>query len=179
MHDLILLSTGTQISIKLGIWIAQVIVGLLIAIGSLYLSMRLLSRLIKGVDQEAEVARGNRAIGVLSLGVSISISLVTSSGIVGLTDAVTNVSKNAGAAEYGRAIIFGVIQLLVSLLLAVIAVVLAFRVWDKLTPQIPAVKKLQEDNLAVGIMWAGVLIAVGIILREAVSGLGTIISSVG
>jgi uncharacterized membrane protein YjfL (UPF0719 family) len=65
--------------------------------------------------------------------------------------------------------------LLVSLALAIVSVTLAFRVWDKLTPKIPAVKMLQEDNLAVGIMWAGVLIAVAIVLREAVSGLGTIL----
>ena len=179
MAVVLLQSTGAEIGIKVGIWLIQVLLGLGIAIGSIYIAFRLLAGLTKGIDEEEEVSRGNRAVAALTFGVFIAVALVTSSGIGALTDAITNVKSGAGAGAYGRAVGFGLLQLVASLILSVVSTFMAFRVWDKLTPKIPAVQKLKEDNLAVGIMWAGVIIAVALVIREAVSGLGAAISGVG
>ena len=81
MVVVLLQSTGAEIGIKVGIWLIQVLLGLGIAIGSIYIAFRLLAGLTKGIDEEEEVSRGNRAVAALTFGVFIAVALVTSSGI--------------------------------------------------------------------------------------------------
>lgn len=179
MDSLFLLSTASDTSIKVGVWAAQLIIGLGIAMGSIYLAMRLLNKLTKGIDEEAELKRGNVAVAAMTLGVIISVTLVTSSGIVGLTDAVTDVRSGASAATWGRAVGFGVLQLVAGIVFAVISIFMAFRIWDRITVNINEVEELKKGNVAIGIVLAAVLIGVGLVMREGVSGLASAISTIG
>lgn len=179
MDSILLVSAAVESIIKVGMWVIQLLVGLVVAMGSIFIAMRLLNRLTKGLDEEEELLKGNKAVACMMLGVVIAVALVTSSGIVGLTDAVTNVQSGAGAVEYGRAVAFGVVQLAAGILFAVISIFLAFRIWDKMTTKIDEVAELKKDNVAVGIVMAGVIIAVAIVIREGISGLAAAISGIG
>lgn len=164
--------------VKLIFWIVQLVVGLGLAMFTIWIAMRLLNRLTEGIDEEEELKKGNVAVGTLMLGVVIAVALVTSSGIVGLTDAVTSIGTGATAGQWVRAIVFGVVQLGAGILFAVISINLAFNIWDKLTTKIDEKAELKNGNVAVGIVMAGVVVAVALVVQSGVSGLAGAISNI-
>ena len=179
MELILQVSAVAEASIKLGMWLVQLVVGLIVAMGSIYGAIKLLNGLTKGIDEEAELMKGNQAVAYMMLGVVIAVSLVTSSGVVGLTDAVTNIPEGATMGTYGRAVAFGILQLVAGIAFAVISIFLAFRIWDRITSKIDEVAELRKGNVAVGIVMAGVIIAVAIVIRQGISGLAAAISGIG
>jgi len=163
---------------KLIIWLIQLVVGLVIAMGSIYMAIRMLNTLTHGIDEEEELKKGNAAVGIMMLGVVIATALVVSSGVVGLTQAVTSVSS-ANLMDYVVPIIFGLIQLAAGVGFAVVSIFLAFNIWDRMTTKIDEKAELLRGNVAVGIVMAGIFIAVALVVREGVSGLAGAIGAVG
>ncbi|MEK7874199.1 MAG: DUF350 domain-containing protein, partial [Chloroflexota bacterium] len=130
------------------------------------------------IDEEEELKKGNAAVGIMMLGVIIATALVVSSGVVGLTQAVTGVT-GVNLMDYIVAIIFGLIQLAAGVGFAVISIFLAFNIWDRITTRIDEKAELLRGNVAVGIVMAGIFIAVALVVREGVSGLASAIGAVG
>ncbi len=179
MGDVLLIGELAETFIRLGVWIAQLVIGIGIAMLSIFWAMRIMNRLTKGIDEEAELKKGNKAVAAMMAGVIIAVVLVTSSGIVGLTQALTDVRSGSDAAEYVRAVGFGLIQLLAGLALASFTIFLAYRLWDRITTSIDETAELARDNVAVGIVMGAVMIAVALAMRQGLSGLGAAISGIG
>jgi uncharacterized membrane protein YjfL (UPF0719 family) len=179
MTDILLLSELWETVIKVGVWAAQLIIGIGIAMMSIYTAMRMLNRLTRDIDEEGELVKGNMAVAAMMAGVVIAVALVTSSGVVGLTQAMTDVQGGAGAGEYVRAVIFGLIQLVAGLAFASVSIFLAYRIWDRITSKIDETAELKRGNVAVGVVMGAVMIAVAIVIRQGISGLATAISGIG
>ncbi len=167
-----------ELFVKLLVWLIQLVIGLVIAMGSIYMAIRMLNTLTHGIDEEEELKKGNAAVGIMMLGVIIATALVVSSGVVGLTQAVTGVT-GVNLMDYIVAIIFGLIQLAAGVGFAVISIFLAFNIWDRITTKIDEKAELLRGNVAVGIVMAGIFIAVALVVREGVSGLAGAIGAVG
>lgn len=147
-----------------GIGVVQLIVGLILAIASIYIGLSMFGKFTKGIDEEEELKKGNVAVGILQAAIILSIANVVQSGVVGLTGALTlGFSVNA--------IIAGVIQLLVGIILAVVAIYMAINVLDKITKGIDEMAEIKKGNVAVAILMAGVLIAVSFVVQAGVSGI--------
>mgnify|MGYP001574680577 CR=1 FL=1 len=171
-----------ELIVKLIVWLIQLVIGLILAMGSIRLAIWLLNRLTPGIDEEEELKKGNVAVGIMMLGVIIATALVISSGVVGLTQAITGVSGQT-VAEYIVnaiiAIVFGLVQLGAGVGFAVVSIYLAFNIWDRITRTIDVKAELARGNIAIGIVMAGVIIAVALVIREGVSGLATAIGAAG
>ncbi len=153
-----------QMIIGVGVGVLQLVVGLVLAIASIYLGLALFGKFTKGIDEEEELKKGNVAVGILMAAIILSIANVVQSGVVGLTGALTiGFSLNA--------IIAGIIQLLVGIALAVVAIYMAINVLDKITKNIDEMEELKKGNVAVAILMAGVLIAVSFVVQAGVSGI--------
>jgi uncharacterized membrane protein YjfL (UPF0719 family) len=147
-----------------GIGVVQLIVGLVLAIASIYIGLSMFGKFTKGINEEEELKKGNVAVGILQAAIILSIANVVQSGVVGLTGALTlGFSINA--------IIAGVIQLFVGLVLAVVAIYMAINVLDKITKNIDEMAEIKKGNVAVAILMAGVLIAVSFVVQAGVSGI--------
>ncbi|MFZ2456624.1 MAG: DUF350 domain-containing protein [Candidatus Altiarchaeia archaeon] len=154
----------TQMIMGVGIGVVQLIVGLILAIASIYIGLSMFGKFTKGIDEEEELKKGNVAVGILQAAIILSIANVVQSGVVGLTGALTlGFSVNA--------IIAGVIQLLVGIILAVVAIYMAINVLDKITKGIDEMAEIKKGNVAVAILMAGVLIAVSFVVQAGVSGI--------
>jgi len=148
----------------IGIGVVQLIVGLVLAIASIYIGLSLFGKFTKGINEEEELKKGNAAVGLLQAAIILSIANVVQTGVIGLTGALTlNFSVEA--------IIAGVIQLIIGIILAVIAVYMAINVLDKITKGIDEIAELRKGNIAVSILMAGVLIAVSFVVQAGVSGI--------
>lgn len=152
----------------------QLVIGLALAMAAIYIGIRLFSRLTKGaIELEKELANGNRAIATFTLGLVVAIAIVISGGVVGLTTAITTLPEGGNILQYMQAIGAGFIQLIFGIICAALAIFIGFRVWDKITKEIDEVEELKNDNIAVGIVMAGVMIAVAIIIQSGISGLSS------
>ncbi len=67
--------------------------------------------------------------------------------------------------------IVGIIQLVIAIILAVVALYIGFSVLGKITKGIDEEKEIAKGNTAVGILVASVFIAIGIVVQSGVSGI--------
>jgi uncharacterized membrane protein YjfL (UPF0719 family) len=77
-----------------GDWLAivvsllQLILGIILAIGAIYLALNILDRLTKGVDEFEEMKKGNVAVALMIAGVIVSTAIIIQSGVIGITSAL-------------------------------------------------------------------------------------------
>ena len=74
--------------IVIAIAIIQLVLGVLLAIGAIYLALNILDKLTTGVEEFEELKKGNIAVALEMAGVIIAVALIIQSGIVGITTAL-------------------------------------------------------------------------------------------
>ncbi|MFA6362118.1 DUF350 domain-containing protein [Methanoregula sp.] len=74
--------------IAISVAIIQLILGVLLAIGAIYLALNILDKLTKGIEEFEELKKGNVAVALEMAGVIIAVALIIQSGIVGITTAL-------------------------------------------------------------------------------------------
>jgi uncharacterized membrane protein YjfL (UPF0719 family) len=81
-----LFSTDGYIAIVLAI--VQLVLGILLAVGAIYLALRILDHLTKGVEEFEELKKGNVAVALEMAGVIIAVAIIIQSGVLGITAAI-------------------------------------------------------------------------------------------
>lgn len=170
----------TLVSASVGLLIAivQVLVSLGFAMSAVYAGIRIFDKLTKGIDEMAELKRGNVAIGVLMGAVILSYATVIAGGVGSLTNVVLNV----GDATLGSTIVGlvgGIINLLIALGLASAAIYLALNIFGKITKGIDEEAELKRGNLALAFLLAAILLAVSTVIASGVASVGAAISNFG
>ncbi len=74
--------------IAISVAIIQLVLGVLLAIGAIYLALNILDKLTTGVQEFEELKKGNVAVALEMAGVIIAVALIIQSGIVGITAAL-------------------------------------------------------------------------------------------
>jgi uncharacterized membrane protein YjfL (UPF0719 family) len=71
-----------------GIAIVQLILGIVLAVGAIYLALNILDKLTKGVEEFEELKKGNVAVALEMAGVIIAVAVIIQSGVIGITAAI-------------------------------------------------------------------------------------------
>ena len=66
----------------------QLILGILLAIGVIYLALNIFDKLTKEIDDFEEIRKGNVAVASELAGVIIAVALIVQSGVLGITSAL-------------------------------------------------------------------------------------------
>jgi uncharacterized membrane protein YjfL (UPF0719 family) len=93
------LSVGINKALSLGIFtpdgiitvvvaIVQLVLGIILAIGGIYLALNILDRLTKGVEEFEELKKGNVAVALEMAGVIIAVAVIIQTGVIGITTAI-------------------------------------------------------------------------------------------
>jgi uncharacterized membrane protein YjfL (UPF0719 family) len=147
----------------------QLILGLVFAAVAVYLGVRVFDRFTKDVDEIEELHRGNLAVGVLLAAVVVTVAIIVQSGVAGLTAAVLGAGRAGGSAgDYLVAVAGGLLQLLLGIVLAVVAIFLAVAIFGKVTRGVDEMAELRKGNVAVAVVLAGFLLAVGFVIQAGV-----------
>jgi uncharacterized membrane protein YjfL (UPF0719 family) len=169
--------------------LGSIVVGLILALVALLLSLWLAMQAVKraihmfdkrteGIDEWAELQRGNVAVGIVLAAMILAVANIISSGVIGLTDSFMT-PPGAWSIQLAwtwiLGIVIGVINLLVSLWIGTAVVGLALKALDKSTERIEEMKEIAKGNVAVAILVAGVLLAVSTIVAAAVRGISTVL----
>jgi uncharacterized membrane protein YjfL (UPF0719 family) len=79
---------STDALIAIGVAILQLILGIILAIASIYLALRILDKMTKGIEEFEELKKGNVAVALEMAGVIIAVALIVQVGVLGITQAL-------------------------------------------------------------------------------------------
>ena len=93
------LSVGINKAISLGLLtgdgiftivaaIVQLLLGIVLAVGAIYLALNILDRLTTGIEEFEELRKGNVAVALEMAGVIIAVAVIIQSGVIGITAAL-------------------------------------------------------------------------------------------
>lgn len=68
--------------------IIQLMLGILLAIGVIYLALNIFDKLTKEIDEFEEIRKGNVAVAIELAGVIIAVALIVQSGVLGITSSL-------------------------------------------------------------------------------------------
>jgi uncharacterized membrane protein YjfL (UPF0719 family) len=66
----------------------QLVLGVILAIGAIYLALNILEKLTKRVKQFEELRKGNVAVALEMAGVIVAVAVIIQSGVLGITSAL-------------------------------------------------------------------------------------------
>lgn len=155
--------------------VIQLIVGLSLAAFSITKGLKLLSKLLGGIDIWEEVKNKNIAVALLGAGVIVSYTRVISGGIAAMSDSLATLGT-AGVFNGVIGLVSGLINLAVAIGVASFAITVVFRVMDKLTTTIDEKAEFKSGNVAIGAVYCGILIGVSSLVAAGVSGIGAGVS---
>ena len=137
--------------------IVRLVLAIVFAVGGLYIASWVLGWLTKNLDEWQEIGKGNSAVAVYVAGIFISVAIIVGPGIIGLFRTLDIIG-----------IVVGFIQLVVALALAVAMQYVGLSFLGKLTKGLDEWAELKKGNIAVGIVMAAVVIAIGTIVSQGV-----------
>lgn len=155
--------------------VIQLIVGLSLAAFSITKGLKLLSKLLGGIDIWEEVKNKNIAVALLGAGVIVSYTRVISGGIAAMSASLATLGT-AGVFNGVIGLVSGLINLAVAIGVASFAITVVFRVMDKLTTTIDEKAEFKSGNVAIGAVYCGILIGVSSLVAAGVSGIGAGVS---
>lgn len=153
--------------------------GLGLAAFAINKGLQVVSKMLGGLDIWAEIKKKNAAVAYFAVGAVIAYTMVIASGINSMTTPLQNMaSLNASNWWQGiSALVSGSINLIVAIMVASFAISVTFKIMDKLTKDIDEKKELAEGNIAIGIIYGGIMIGVSGLVSAGVSGIGSSINA--
>ncbi|MDD1689519.1 MAG: DUF350 domain-containing protein [Methanoregula sp.] len=79
---------STEGMITIGLAFFQLLAGIVLAVGAIYLALNILDKLTKGVEEFEELKKGNVAVALEMAGVIIAVAWIIQSGVIGITAAL-------------------------------------------------------------------------------------------
>jgi uncharacterized membrane protein YjfL (UPF0719 family) len=79
---------STDAYIAIGVAILQLVLGIVLAIAAIYLALKVLDRMTKGVEEFEELKKGNVAVALEMAGVIVAVALIIQAGVIGITTAL-------------------------------------------------------------------------------------------
>lgn len=140
----------------------RLVLAIVFAVAALYIASYVLGKLTKGLDEWAEIGKGNVAVSIYMAGIFISVATIVAPGVIGLFVTLDIIG-----------IIVGFIQLVLALALAVAAQYIALSVLGKMTKGLKEWEELKNGNVAVGLIMAAVVVAIAAVVSQGVSSLLT------
>ncbi len=113
--------------------LVQLLVGLGLAMGSVFIGLKMYDRLTEGVDDGRRIKKGNGAVGDRDGGGIFAIANLVQSGVVQIT---SGLSANQDVGTMVTVLIIGFIDLAIGLVAAVVSVWIAIKVLDRIATDI-------------------------------------------
>lgn len=148
---------------QLVVSVVQIVVAVILAAVASYLGLLLFSRTTRHLDEWAELRQGNAAMGLVLGSIILGIALILRPALV-----VPPVSDTGTRLYPVVALLIQAAGILVGLVLALSAIIFAVALFDRLTGQIDELAELQQGNLAVAAVMVGVILAVSVLMSEAI-----------
>jgi len=158
----------SEVLLGLGQLSIAIILGAILA----YMSFYLFQWFTRDLDEWEELRQGNPAVGLVMGAILVSVAMVVRPAL-----AVDTKMWDTGHQLYVQVLLAEALQVAIGLVLAVLSLGLALLTLSALTRGIDEVEELKKGNLAVGGLLAGVVIAVGMMVSQAINQVMATVSS--
>jgi len=165
---------GAAIGLFLGA--LQLVISLALFTLAINNGLKVVSKMIDGIDIWGEIKKKNMAVALLAAGAVIAYVNVVASGVESMTHGLTGVVSGSWKAGASAAL-GGFVNLVVALLVAGVAISWTFKVMDKLTTNINEKDEFRNGNVAIGIVYAGILIGASDLIQAGVAGVSQAVTS--
>jgi uncharacterized membrane protein YjfL (UPF0719 family) len=145
--------------------IIQIILGILFGCFSIYLGFRFFDKLTVGIDELSELKKGNIAVAILLVFLSISIGIMLLGVIKNILQMFGNV---VSPAMFIITFIMAIVQIVVSIILVSLVVYVGLKIYDSLTPTIDEIKEIKKGNIAIAIVLGGVILVISLLVSTAI-----------
>ena len=142
---------------SIGLAFLRLVLSISFAVIGLYIASWVLGKLTKEISEWEEISKGNQAVAIYMAGIFLSVAIIMGPGILGLFRTMEIVG-----------IALGFVQLIFALVLAVVAQYIGLSVLSKLIKGVDAWEELKNGNIAVAIVMAATVVAVGTIVAFGV-----------
>ena len=159
-------------SITVFVGIVQLLIAIVFAVIALYIGFSVFGKVTRDVDEQKELKKGNVAFGIIVAAIFVAIGIMVQSGVSGIS---VGISKAAGlgftSLDGITVVVVAILQLVLGVLLAVVAIYLALNILDRFTRELQEFEELKKGNVAVALEMAGVIIAVALIIQSGITGI--------
>jgi len=153
--------------------LVQLVVAVFLSAITAYMAFYLFQWFTRGMDEWAELRRGNPAIGVVLGSIVVAVAIVLRPAL-----AVDTAAWDVGGDLFFRVLLAEALQLAVGLVLAIVTLTLALYLFAALTRGIDEIEELQKGNLAIAGLLAGVVLGISLLVSQAVAQILGLISSI-
>lgn len=143
--------------------LTQLVAAFLLSTIAMYLAFFLFQWLTRSLDEWQALREGNAAVGIVLGALLVSVAIMLRPAV--RLDAT---GWDVGHSMLAYALLVEALQMAVGLILAVATVFTAFLAFITLTRGLDEISALQDGNLAVACLLAGLLLAVGILVGQAI-----------
>jgi uncharacterized membrane protein YjfL (UPF0719 family) len=152
--------------------LAQVAIAAVLSGITAYLAFYLFQWFTRDLDEWEALRQGNAAVGLVLGSLIVAVALILRPAL----------SVNTTAWDIGPGVFFQVLlaeglQVLIALVLALLAVALAFVLFAGLTRGLDEMAELKKGNLAIAALLSGVFVGVGIMVSMAVAQVTQLVAS--
>jgi uncharacterized membrane protein YjfL (UPF0719 family) len=142
---------------------AQLVISIISAAIVAYLSVWLFDRATRGIDEWAELRKGNIAVGIVLGAVIVGVAIILKPALIPVS---LNLDTNP-ANQVPYQLLTQGLQILIGLFLSVISIGLSLWLFTRLTGSIDEWAEIARGNAAIAIMLAGVILATALIASTA------------
>lgn len=159
-------------SMTIVVGIVQLLIAIVFAVIALYIGFSVFGKVTRDVDEQKELKKGNVAFGIIVAAIFVAIGIMVQSGVSGISVGISNAAGLGFASLDGiSVVVVAILQLVLGVLLAVVAIYLALNILDRFTRELQEFEELKKGNVAVALEMAGVIIAVALIIQSGITGI--------
>jgi uncharacterized membrane protein YjfL (UPF0719 family) len=146
--------------------VGQLVIAVVLGAVAIYLSVVLFDRATRGIDEWAELAKGNAAVGIV-----LGAMVVAVVSVLRPAFQVPIAGWDVGMARPWIALGVQIVQLALGLVVSVLAILSAVWIFDRLTTRLDEWSEIQRGNIAVAALLAGVIVAISMLVGVALEGM--------
>ncbi|MGB8892674.1 MAG: DUF350 domain-containing protein [Methanoregula sp.] len=156
----------------MAIGMIQLIIAIIFSVIALYAGLLTFNHLTGGFDAPGEIKRGNVAVGLLIASIYIGISIPAYAGIQAILAGLNNIAtEGMFSAESTFNIVFIIVELGLSILLAVGAIYVVMYIIAQVSSSIDVLREIKYGNVSMALVVASMILSVCIVIHWSIDGL--------
>ncbi len=141
--------------------VVRFLVAILFAVAAQYLAIKVFDRTTTRIDELEELKKGNLAVGVVLAAVILSVATIIAGGVSNVVPENFNITRY----DFWSVLGGGILSLGVAVIVAVVALFIALKVFDSMTGRMDVEKELRKGNMSIAVLLAAVLYATAIVIQ--------------
>jgi len=146
--------------------IAEIIIGLTVSVSVLFLSFQILKKIF---FKNISFAKDNLAFVIFSSGIIVSIGLILSEIIPSISNIVRISINESNQIPFGQIFKYSGLYLFIGFLIALAVNAVTFLLFSVLTKSVNEFQEIKNNNTAVALLIAAILIAMTLILKDSIA----------